>query len=91
MSQLSPLDLLSLSDAEQDIIRHLNRYPNATISDLAVATHLPINNLETVINKMINSAWLVERYEEGNRWFIVQYRQDTGRSRSKSSSMLDLF
>lgn len=91
MSQLSPLDLLSLSDAEQDIIRHLNRYPTATIGDLATITHLPISSLEIVISNMINAAWLVERYEEGNRGFVVQYRQDVGRSRSKSSSMLDLF
>lgn len=91
MPQLSPLDLLSLSDTEQDIIHHLNRHPKATIGDLAIATHLSINNLELVINKMINSAWLVEHFEAGNRWFTVQYRQDVGRSRSKSSSMLDLF
>ena len=91
MPQLSPLDLLSLSDAEQTIVHHLNRNPNSTIVDLATVTRLPLDKLEPVITQMINAAWLVERQEEDNRFFHVQYRQDVGRSRSKSSSLLDLF
>ncbi len=91
MPQMSPLDLLSLSDAEQAIVHHLNRNPNSTITDLITATRLPLEKLEPVINQMINAAWLVEQREEGNRVFHVQYRQDVGRSRSKSSSMLDMF
>lgn len=90
MPHLSPLDLLYLSDTEQTIVRYLNRNPSSTIGDLARATCVPLEELETVIRQMISAARLTERLEEGKRVLHVQYRRDSGRTRSRSSSMLDL-
>jgi hypothetical protein len=91
MSPLSPLDLLSLSDAEQAIVRHLNRNPKSTLVDLATVTHLPLETLETILRQMINACWLAEYQENGTRFFHIQYRHDVGRTRTKTSSLLNMF
>lgn len=90
MAQLSPLDLLYLSDMEQAIVNHLNRHPRSTITELVTATCVPLAELEIVIQQMVAAAQLIERIEGGKRVYLVQYQRDAGRTRSRSSSMLDL-
>ena len=50
MSLLSPLDLLSVSNNEQTILRCLTRRPNLTAKEIGKFTKIPLDQLETLLN-----------------------------------------
>lgn len=58
MSLLSPLDLLTVSSQEQDIIRCLVRQPRLTLQEIAGFTRIPMDELERVLNKMVQESQL---------------------------------
>lgn len=74
MSFLSPLDLLTVSNNEQDIIRCLVRRPKLTINEIAKFTNIPLSELECLLTSMVRNAHLFRDDEDK---FNISY----GRSR----------
>lgn len=91
MSALTPLALLSLSTVEQEIIRHLNRYPGATVAELVPVTNLAEEALEGLLSQMVRASWLAELLENGQRTFEVRYGREAPREKRRASGLLDLF
>lgn len=59
MSLFSPLDLLTVSSHEQDVIRCLVRRPHLTAVEIAKFTQIPMAELEGLLNRMVEEARLV--------------------------------
>lgn len=58
MTFMSPLDLLSVSGHEQDIIRCLVRRPRLTMQEIARFTQIPVDELERLLSSMVGEARL---------------------------------
>ncbi|MFO7539548.1 MAG: hypothetical protein R6X32_16030 [Chloroflexota bacterium] len=86
MTLLSPLDLLTVSSQEQDIIRCLVRRPCLTLQEIAGFTRIPMNDLETVVNKMVRECRL---NKDGDSKFQVLLHNDKPKRERAGSSLLD--
>lgn len=64
MSYLSPLDLLTVSDNEQDIIRCLVRRPELTMQEIAELTKIPLDESEHLLDIMVQNARLIRNDED---------------------------
>jgi hypothetical protein len=64
MTFLSPLDLLTVPDNEQDVIRCLSRRPNLTIQEIEKFTKIPLEELERLLNRMVHTARLIRDEED---------------------------
>lgn len=60
MTFLSPLDLLTVSDNEQDIIRCLVRRPQLTAGEIATFTKIPLEEVEKLLKIMLKNAQLIQ-------------------------------
>ena len=89
-SSLSPLDMLDMPDAEQYILRCLNRRPGLTAAEIALATKLPINEVESTLTRMVNRAQLVEQLQDEKRTFSVRFSRLQGRLRGMPSSIMSI-
>lgn len=82
MTFLMPLDLLSMSHREQDVIRCLTRRPRLTAGEIAGATKIPLAELEDILGQMVQAARLVQEQADGQSRFAVAF----GRSKPARSS-----
>jgi hypothetical protein len=58
MSFMSPLDLLTVSSHEQDVIRCLVRRPSLSLQEIAGFTKIPLKELDTLLSRMVQEARL---------------------------------
>ena len=79
MASLSALDLLSMPDNEQLILRCLNKQPQLTVLEIAAVTRLPIEELEIALEQMVGRAQLVEQLRDGKRTFSVRFSRQPAR------------
>lgn len=87
---LSPLDMLDMSDAEQYILRCLNRQPGLTAAEIAKSTRLPIEEIEPALRTMVERSQLVEQLQDGRRVFSVRFGRLQGRMLHLPSHLLDI-
>ncbi len=81
MSLLSPLDLLTVTDNEQDVIRCLIRRPHLTAVEIAKFTKIPLADLERLLSTMVQEARLI--LDDQNKFQVLmgkENKQKTGRS-----------
>ncbi len=71
MAMFSALDLLTFSTHEQDVIRCLVRRPRLTAPEIAQFTKIPLEQLESVLSKMVSDARLTQENGAGDVRFAV--------------------
>lgn len=91
MSLLSPLDLLSLDDHEQDIVRCLTQQPGLTLDQITTATRLAPPDVEATLLRMVRTSRLVEQLQAGQRTFAVRFAPSRKRMRNAAPALLGLF
>jgi hypothetical protein len=91
MTQFSPLDLLTVSDFEQDVIRCLVRKPHQTMVEIAQRTTIPLGKLNQLLGKMVRESRVAEERRNGENHFSVSLSKKpaTLPRRSASTSLLD--
>ncbi|MCB0056961.1 MAG: hypothetical protein KDE45_08050 [Caldilineaceae bacterium] len=82
---MSPLDLLSVSGHEQDIIRCLVRRPRLTMHEIAKFTQIPLEELERLLNSMVRDARLTR---DSDSTFQVPLGGKTPRRENNGTSLL---
>ena len=90
MASLSPLDLLSLSSVEQQILRCLTKYPRCTPQDIADRTALPLDEVENELQQLLEQARVVEQLQQGERVFSIRFQFKHKRVRNMPGEILDL-
>jgi predicted HTH transcriptional regulator len=73
-STLSPLDLLFMSDLEQQTIRYLNEYPNSTAVEIATIIQVAESELACILKQLVKQAKIVKHGRNGQSTYIVNYR-----------------
>lgn len=91
MALFSPLDLLSVSNTEQDIIRCLVRRPRLPAVEIARLTKIPIEELESLLKKMVSDARLTEQDNGGHAVFDVSIGSKRSPERPTNSLLDSLF
>lgn len=87
MSFISPLDLLTISSNEQDVIRCLVRRPQLTAVEIAHFTKIPLEELENLLNRMVQDSRLMR--DDQNK-FQVPLGREKKRERS-NTGLLETF
>jgi hypothetical protein len=85
MSVFSPLDLLTVSSHEQDVIRCLVRRPRLTAVEIAKFTKIPITELETLLNTMVQEARLM--LDDQNKFQVLLGKEN--KQKPDRSGLLD--
>jgi hypothetical protein len=88
MAMLSPLDLLTVTNTEQDIIRCLIRKPCLTLQEIAGLTRIPVDELESVVYKLVRESRL---NVDSDRKYQVQMQSKPKHERSSSGLLDTLF
>jgi predicted transcriptional regulator len=91
MTFLSPLDLLAVTDTEQDILRCLIRQPHLTAAEIAQRTKLPLTETRNLLNQLIKNSYLAQESKNGQPVYFVPLRQDKKRKRSSKNLLDTLF
>lgn len=91
MTRLFALDLLSMSDTDQQVLRCLSRQPGQTIDEIGSATDIPIEELEDVLSQMVSASRLVEQLKDGKRIFSVRFGRAETNVRNMPSSLMAIF
>lgn len=91
MSSLSPIDLLSLSAVEQNILRCLSKYPQSTVFAVAEKTQLPLAEAEEVLRNLLSQARIVEQLQQGERVFSVRFQFKHKRVRNMPGEIANLY
>lgn len=91
MSSLSPIDLLSLTDVEQNILRCLTKYPQSTIFEVVEKTQIPLEEVEEVLHNLLSQARIVELLYQGERVFSTRFQFKHKRVRNMPDEILNLF
>ena len=86
MSNLSALDLLTVSAIEQDIIRCLIRTPRLTAKEIARRLRRPLAEVENTLDQMEGSDKLTKHEQVGQTQFQVPLRRERT---NKSTKLLD--
>lgn len=89
MTYLSPIDMLTMSSIEQDVIRCLIKNPKLTASEIADVVKVAITELEVVLRDMVSDERLVEEAINGQQAFAVRFKRDP--KPTTSSLLTDLF
>lgn len=76
---ISALDLLSMSDNEQTILRCLSKRPRLTVVEVATITKLPADEVEKTLEQMVKASQLVEQLTNGKRTFAVRFKHEASR------------
>lgn len=76
MAPLSPLDLLTLSNEEQLIVRCLNQRPHLTAAQIAEATRIGLPQLELVLGHMVREARLEKQLHPEPATFAVRFARE---------------
>ncbi|MEW5985415.1 MAG: Crp/Fnr family transcriptional regulator [Chloroflexota bacterium] len=87
-STLSPLDMLDLPDAEQYVLRCLNRRPGLTVAEIATATKMPVEEVEPALRQMVERSQVVEQLTDGRRTFSVRFSRLRGGLRHVPANVL---
>ncbi len=90
MAQLSTLDLLSLGDDEQEIVRCLIQQPGLTLAEIAQRTRISSDRLEAVLSRMLQMKRLVEQLKDRQRIFSVRFTREMRRVRNVPPAILDV-
>ena len=91
MSFVSPLDLLTVSSSEQDVIRCLVRKPQLTALEISGLTKIPLKELETLLKQMVSDARVVQLTRNEAVCFEVSFSKGSGKNNGKKgSSVLDM-
>jgi DNA-binding MarR family transcriptional regulator len=85
MTLMSPLDLLTVSSQEQDVIRCLVRQPRLTLSEIAGYTRIPLDELEGLLKRMVRESRL---NEDGESKFQVLIHNHPSR-RERGAGLLE--
>lgn len=87
MSFLSPLDLLTVSGSEQDIIRCLVRRPDLTMSEIAKFTRIPLDELERLLSSMVQEARLIQ--DDKERFQVSYGKEEKAKQTRSGTGLLD--
>lgn len=93
MSFVSPLDLLTVTGSEQDVIRCLVRRPLLTALEISGFTKIPLKELETLLEQMISDSRVIQHSRNETICFEVAFNQSKGSGNNnskKGSSVLDM-
>lgn len=85
MSLLSPLDLLTVSCDEQDVIRCLVRRPHLTAVEIAKYTRIPMAELDALLSTMVQQTRLV--LDDQNKFQVLLGKET--RQRTDRTGLLD--
>lgn len=85
MSLLSPLDLLTVTSHEQDVIRCLVRRPRLTAVEIARFTKIPMADLEALLTTMVQEARLM--LDDQNKFQVLLGKEN--RPKAERPSLLD--
>lgn len=77
MSTLSPLDLIFMSDLEQQVIRCLNEYPNSTVQEVAEIIKLSEREARQIIETLLEQKKVIRKRQKGQKTYAVNYRSLT--------------
>ena len=87
MAFLSPLDLLTVSENEQDIIRCLVRHPRLTSCEIAKITKIPLEELDRLLKVMVKNAHLTQ--DDQNKFQVLIGQDKKQKSSQNGSGLLD--
>lgn len=93
MALVSPLDLLTVTDNEQDVIRCLVRRPRITALEISGFTKIPLMELETLLKQMVSDSRVVQLTLNEAVCFEVSFSENKGSEKNsgkKGSSVLDM-
>lgn len=93
MALVSPLDLLTVTDNEQDVIRCLVRRPRITALEISGFTKIPLKELETLLKQMVSDSRVVQLTLNEAVCFEVLFSENKGAEKNsgkKGSSVLDM-
>jgi hypothetical protein len=90
MSFLSPLDLLSLSSVEQDVVRCLAKQPNLTMAEIADVTNIALAKLKELLPQMVAEKRLAEERQNGHSVFTLEFNKEKPSSNPFLSDLFDL-
>ena len=79
MASFSALDLLSMPDSEQQILRCLSQHPQLTIVEISAITKLSVKDLETTLDRLVHESRLNEQLRDGQRAFSVHFSREMRR------------
>ena len=85
MSLLSPLDLLTVSSHEQDVIRCLVRRPLLTAVEIAQFTKIPLTELEGLLKTMVQETHLI--LDDQNKFRVLLGKEK--KKKAERSGLLD--
>ncbi|NJN54172.1 MAG: hypothetical protein HC804_05075 [Anaerolineae bacterium] len=89
MALLSPLDLLTVSTLEQDVIRCLVRRPCLTAVEIAKFTRIPLAELEGLLTTMVQEARLV--LDDQNKFQVLLGGKENKQKTDRSGLLDSLF
>ena len=90
MSFLSPLDLLQVSDREQDIIRCLVRQPQLTAQEISSRTKIPLKEIKELLMNMVKKAQISKLSKDNEDVFQVFIGEREKKQKpSTGTSLLD--
>lgn len=90
MSFVTPLDWLSNSSPEQDVIRCLVRQPKLTLGEIARITQIPQDVLTPILQQMLGNAQL-HAEGEPNKYEIQYGRSAPANGKGANSLLSTLF
>lgn len=93
MALVSPLDLLTVTDNEQDVIRCLVRRPRITALEISGFTKIPLKELETLLKQMVSDSRVVQLTLNEAVCFEVSFSENKSSEKNsgkKGSSVLDM-
>lgn len=93
MAFVSPLDLLTVTNNEQDVIRCLVRRPRLTAPEISGFTKIPLKELETLLKQMVSDSRVVQLTLNEAVCFEVLFSESKGSEKNsgkKGSSVLDM-
>lgn len=79
MASFSALDLLSMPDYEQQVLRCLSRHPQLTLAEISTATRLSAKELEVTVERLVREARLNEQWHDGQRTFSIHFSREASR------------
>jgi CRP-like cAMP-binding protein len=74
MAAISPIDLLSVSSAEQIVLRCLTRHPQLTVFELETQAQMPLAEVEQTVDELLRQDRIVEQLQGGKRVFSTRFQ-----------------
>jgi hypothetical protein len=91
MMNFSALDLLTIDDDEQALIRFLSRNPDASIADVAHALAREVNDVEQALDTLVKRGRVVECMRNGSRVFRIRFGRTVRHARNLPGELLAAF